>query len=62
MFLRGLSEYLESDKTVLFDLLHACLGNIGFQSTRSGGGDTFLPLDCRAKAGVKGVLFSQTLV
>ena len=38
------------------------LGHIGLQNTKSGGGEQFLPLDCRAPAGVKGMYFSQTLV
>ena len=36
--------------------------NIGFQSTKSGAGEQFLLLDCRARACAKGVLFSQTPV
>ena len=35
-------------------------GTISFRSTKSGSGEQFLLQDCRAKAGTKGVLFSQT--
>ena len=36
--------------------------NISFQITKSGAGEQFLPLDCRARARRKGVFLSQTLV
>ena len=38
------------------------LGKIGFQSTKSGAGEQFLPLDCMATGRVKGMCFSQTPV
>ena len=38
------------------------LWKIGFQSTESGAGMQFLPLDCLAKARAKGVFFPQTPV
>ena len=43
-------------------LLHRrrTLGQIGFQSTKSGPGEQFLLEDCKAKAPAKGVLVSQT--
>ena len=38
------------------------LGKIGLQNAKSGAGEQFLPLDCRAEVHLKGVLFSQTPV
>ena len=37
-------------------------GRISFQSTRSGGGEQLLPLDCMAKIPTEGGLFSRTPV
>ena len=33
------------------------LGRVSFRGTKSGGGERFPPLDCRAKAPTKGVFF-----
>ena len=38
------------------------LGKIGFRSTKSGAGEQFLPLECKAKACAKAVSFSETPV
>ena len=38
------------------------LGNISFQSTKSGSGEQFLLQDCRAMADTKGLLVLQTPV
>ena len=53
--------YVQGWETIIGrNLSQMALGKISLQSTRSGGREQFLPLYWRAKAGARGVFFTDT--
>ena len=61
--------YRERERDISYRYIEGCIPpentthcNISFQSTKSGAGEQFLLLDCRARACAKGMFFSQTPV